>query len=114
MPPVGAYVNAFSVTSDRMTTSAHSPVDSHREAHLVQNSSVDARALDASTGSGGGRCDEPWIITKASDCPAVTSNSATVFRSSPCSGTGECTITMSGPAMARIAPFFSRVTHGTV
>ena len=114
MPPVGAKVSAFSVTSDRMTASSHSPSGRARAAHSAQKRSVCSSDDSGSTALGGGRCDEPWVNTNVTDSPAATSKSPTVVRSSPRSATAVCSVTMSGPAMARMVPSGSRVTHGTV
>ena len=114
IPPVGAYVSAFSVTSDRSTASAHSPFDWLRAVQSLQNAAVASRASASLIDCGGARCDGPWVITKGTVAPASTSNSATVVRSLPVSVTGVRSVTMSGPAMARQVASGRRLTHGIV
>ncbi len=45
--------------------------------------------------------------------PSPMTNSPTVVMSLPMTRTGVRSTAMSGPAIARSAPFSSRVTHGT-
>src|SRR5215467_9726244 len=83
IPPVGRYVRALSVSTERMTASRHSPVYLHSFAHVVQKRSVNSSAWSASTGFGGARCDGPQVITNDTFSPAETVKSPTVVRPSP-------------------------------
>jgi hypothetical protein len=101
------------VIKDRVTASDHSPSVVLRLTHSRQNVSVVASDRSGSMASGGGRCDAPWVNTNGTVAPSVTSNSATVFKSTPRTGTGVCKRTISGPETARNVPSAMWSTHGT-
>src|SRR5829696_8161967 len=113
MPPVGPYVSALSVSSDRRTGSRNSPSYRHFDDQSRQYSSVSRSAASASTSSGGGLCDGRQLSVKDLDSPSRMVNSPTLVRFSPRRGTSPWSTTMSGPATARspLAPCL--VTHGT-
>ena len=88
-----------------MTASSHSPCDVLRAGplrpellgRLERRFGIDRlRAAARSTA--------PCVSTNGTVSPAATSNSATVLRSSPRIGAGVCSVTRSGPAIARSAP----------
>lgn len=54
IPPVGRYVSAFSVISERTTASRHGPWYVHRETHSSHSSRVAASCAMGSIASGGG------------------------------------------------------------
>src|SRR5260370_41082406 len=60
MPPVGAYVRALSVISDRITASCQGPSAVHFPVQSRQKASVASRAVVGSLGAGGGRRDEEY------------------------------------------------------
>ena len=64
---------------------------------------------------GGGRCEGPWLSTKATLWPALRVKSETVRMSWPRSFAAVRSTTMLGPAMAQM-PLWSgsRVTQGTL
>ena len=57
MPPVGAYVRALSVISDRMTASRYGPRYVHAAAQPDQNTLVCSSASSALMHGSGARCD---------------------------------------------------------
>jgi hypothetical protein len=113
MPPVGAYVSAFSVTSERRTTSSQRPVWAHRAAHSLQKASVSRRAISASTGSGATSLDGNQARTKGTRSPSSTVKVAYVLESLSSSATGVRSETPSGPAIPRSPPSSSRI-HGAM
>jgi hypothetical protein len=109
MPPVGAYVSAFSVSSERRTSGSSV---SQLRIHARHHSHVSFTAADASTGAGSATCDGYQVMTNGTSSPGPTANLARVVRFSPYTGTPESIRTASGPATARR---YSRIrrTHGT-
>ena len=113
MPPVGAYVSALRVISDRRTASPHSPSYFSDCIQVSQYASVDSSSVSASTASGTPRCEGEYVSTNGTRSPARTVNSARVVKSRLSSSTGVLSATASGPATARSCPS-TRRTHGTI
>lgn len=111
MPPDGMYVSAFSVSSDRVTSSAISPASVLRPIHSVQKLSVGSSEPSASVGSGAGRCDSCQVSTNHARSPAPTVKSAYVAKSRPYWCTSLRRAAASGPATATIWSS-TRRTHG--
>src|SRR5688572_4663846 len=112
MPPVGSYVSALSVMSERDTASVHSPAGQQRADQSLQNFSVAARAVSGATGSAGGMWDGLYASTNGTVCPASTANVETVVKPAGCKVTGVKSDRRSGPAMA-VSVLPLRRTHGT-
>src|SRR4051794_6999921 len=108
MPPVGAYVSAFSVMSERSTSSRQAPRYVHLAVHSRHHATESAIAASASSGTGDGRCDGCQTITNGAFSPSWTVNVAVVVRSWPRVLTGVKRQSELGPATARRAP--SRLT----
>src|SRR5207249_10799917 len=101
MPPVGAYVSAFSVMSERATASGSgSPEGSAPDDQSSHHAAVSSRSARASRGSGGGSCEGCHVSTNGTRSPGTTSNSATVVSPTPRVSTGVRKQSASGPAMA--------------
>ena len=81
--------------------------------HFCQNSSVVFIALSTFIVFGKARCDGLYVKTNETVSPALTVNSDTVFRFSPCIGADVRSTTILVPAIARNDPSSSRVTQGT-
>ena len=88
IPPVGAYVSAFSVKSERCTTSAYGPSSTTDADHAVQWASVRWSAASASGDDSRGVWDGDHVRTKGTVSPSWTVNSAIVFKPSPRRSTG--------------------------
>src|SRR6188474_3296500 len=110
--PVGLYVIAFSVISERSAGSFHVPKSLAFALHRCHQSCVRLSARAAPVGLGNRRCEGNHVRQNARLWPAFKVNVATVVRSSPRSGTPDWNSTASGPAMA-VIPTLQRCTHGT-
>ncbi len=113
MPPVGAKVSAFSVSSERWTASCQVPSYVQRAAHSSQNASVFVSASSGSIGSGVGWLDGNQRRTNGTRSPAATENDPWVRRFRPSCSIGVRRRTASGPAIATSVPSIVR-THGTI
>src|SRR5262245_4661900 len=111
MPPVGAYVRAFSVMAERTTMSDHSPGYLEPDDQSRQNAVVRLRAAVASGTCGHGRCDGEPVSTNGTRSPAATSKCAVWWKSRPSTGTGVAKRTAYGPATNVVVPSMAR-THG--
>ena len=111
MPPVGAYVSAFRVMSDRMTASRHSPSYVQRSDHSRHQASVSRMAVDGLGADGSGLDDAHHVRANGTCCPSETLNSATVRASSPRNGTDARSRSAFAPPTAQI-PSAVRRTHG--
>ena len=87
-PPVGPYVSAFRVISDRTTRSRWAPVVVQRSDHSCHHAVVSATERTASIAGGAGSCDRCHVSTNGIRSPAPMLNSATVDMSSPLVSTG--------------------------
>ena len=112
IPPVGAYVRALSVRSERTTASRHSPSYRQRDDQSRQVCSVCATAQRGSSGGGGRSFDGCQVSENGTDWPSRTVNSAYVAKSRPSSWTSVLSSSASGPAIAD-RPVVVRRTHGT-
>src|SRR6185436_425591 len=84
--PVGLYVIALSVISERSAGSFHEPQSWAFALHRRHQSSVRLSARVAPMGLGSRRCEGNHVRQNARLWPAVSENVATVVRSSPRSG----------------------------
>lgn len=82
-PPVGQYVSAFSVSSDRLTGSFHSPPAEERPTQFVHQIWVRSSSRQASTGTGAARRDGAHARTKGTSWLRSTENSEVVAKRSP-------------------------------
>ena len=111
MPPVGAYVSALSVISERTTASPQRPPYVQRPHHVRQKRSVSATLAYGSIGRGRGWCDGKCVSTKGTRSPRESVKLATVVKSTPRVSTADLSSKESGPAVARSASS-TRRTHG--
>ncbi len=102
MPPVGAYVSAFRVISERSTASRYGPSYVHRAVHFAQSCSVCFSALCGSISFGRGECEGCQVSTNATLSPSATVNEEQVLNCWPHVLTGGSlrSQTESGPATA--------------
>src|SRR4051794_33339206 len=112
MPPVGAYVSALSVISDRRTASSYGPAWLHLPDQSRHHASVSRSTSCGSTAAGAFLYDGYQVRVKEACCPAATVNSPTVVRSWPRTGTSVRNSRLFGPAMAD-NPSSVRRTNGT-
>src|SRR5580704_15843576 len=113
MPPVGSYVRAFSVMSDRSTASAYSPSYVHAADHVRHHASVAVIVNHGSVGWGGASWDGNHVRMYGICCPSVIENSDTDVSSSPWTSIRVHRDTESGPAVAVSRwPVPLRVTQG--
>ena len=113
IPPVSQCASAFSVNNDRSTASDQSPVCLNVAVQSAQKDSTCASESTARMGSGAARKDGVQLNVKPISCPDLTSNSPTVFKSSPHSATVVSNNSLSGPAVNCSRPSSWRKTHGT-
>src|SRR5579875_4228056 len=114
MPPVGAYVSALSVISERRIASVYGPSGRvARPDHSRQNSTVSRSASSAFTFAGGLAWLGDQVSTNGTRSPALTVNSDSVVHSCPCSGAVLFSHTASGPATASNREPRCR-THGVI
>src|SRR4029453_14798336 len=69
IPPVGAYVSALSVISERRTASSHGGTPEQRLDHSSQNETGPSSAAPASNGSRGCSCDGDHVRTNGTRSP---------------------------------------------
>ena len=115
IPPVGAYVSAFSTVNERWSRSRHSCGSGtlQRAFHSRQKLSVSASATSASMRAGSGSCDGYHVSAKGTRSPSSIVNSETVRMFSPRVCAGVRKQSASGPATAcRVSS--TRRTHGTM
>ena len=86
MPPVGAYVSALSVVSDRRTALCQLPLYVHPAIHEAHQDSTSSSTARTSTARGTGRCDRCQTSENDAESPARSSPSAQVAMSCPSSG----------------------------
>jgi hypothetical protein len=111
--PVGAYCSAFTVISERTTSSRHSPWYVHRSIHSDQYVSVARSAAAASSGGGGSSSTGYHASENARRSPAATVKSAVVVRSVPSRATGLWKRSPSLPATS-VRPSPVACAHGVI
>ena len=112
IPPVGAWVIALRIISERTTASRCGPSKRQCPDHSRHQCSASAAARDASAGAGAGSCDARHVKANGTRCPSHTSKSAAVTSPSSLRGTPAWRWTRSGPATATIPPSTGR-SRGT-
>ncbi len=83
MPPVGAYVSAFRVISERTTASRYGPWYVQCSTHSRQKSSVASSEVSGSGSAGGSLCEGCHEMVNAIRSPGATVKSAYVVSDFP-------------------------------